>query len=103
MLLLTQQYYVHILSYLDDTNPRGSFNDTQYRLVLLNQKARRRGSGFNGLSYWKVDNAESFVYLAYYTSSESFPSNATIAAAAFISSIDSIASSPMRKLGFSLA
>lgn len=43
-------------------------------------------SGFDGPSYWKIDNAESSVYLAYFTSSEPFPPATVTAAAAFTSS-----------------
>lgn len=38
-------------------------------------------SSFNGPSYWQIDNAESFVYLAYFTSTEPFPAATTTAAA----------------------
>ena len=64
-------------------------------------------SSFNSPSYWQIDNAESSVYLAYFTSSEPFPAATTTAAAASTSSGFATAPSsrtlgPLARLGIGL-
>lgn len=58
-------------------------------------------SGFDGPSYWKVDNIESSAYLAYFTSTAPFPA-ATAAGAAPASTPAPLALGPRAKVGIAL-